>query len=100
MGVPADALTDAETHALRRLAGVMVPASAEHGMPGADDAVIAADIVRSLDRDRADVRAALARLHAIAGGDFAALGPAEAEAAAMALLAGGGPSITALGRAV
>src|SRR5260221_14787777 len=100
MGVPADALSDAETRALCRLAGFMVPASAEHGMPGADDAVIASDIVRSLDRDLGDVRVALARLHAIADGDFTALGPTAAEAAATALLEGGGPSITALGRAV
>ncbi|MBV8169340.1 MAG: hypothetical protein JO021_21275 [Alphaproteobacteria bacterium] len=95
-----DALTDTETGVLRRLAGIMVPASAEFGMPGADDAVIAADIARSLDRDFSDVRAALARLDAIASGDFLALPAAAAEAAAMALLESGGPQITALGRAV
>jgi hypothetical protein len=78
----------------------MVPASADYGVPGADDAAIAADIVRSLGRDREAVRAALAQLRALAGGDFATLDVAQAEAAAMALIARGGPLVTALGRAV
>ena len=69
-------------------------------MPGADDAAIFADIVRSLGRDRNDVRKALTLLREIAGGDFAAIGEAEAEAAAMTLLGRQGPEITALGRAV
>ena len=37
----------------------MVPASAEYGVPGADDEAIFADIVRSLGRDRDAVRNAL-----------------------------------------
>ena len=57
---------------MRRLAGFMVPASAEYGVPGADDEAIFADIVRSLGRDERDVRKALAMLREIAGGDFAA----------------------------
>jgi len=60
-----------------------VPASAEYGVPGADDEAIFADIVRSLGRDRDPVRKALAMLREIAGGDFAGLDEAKAEPATM-----------------
>lgn len=103
MTAPVDAateLTSAERRDLRRLAGFMVPASAEYGVPGADDEAIFADIVHSLGRDRNDVRAALALLRDIAGGDFGSLDEASAERAAAALLGREGPTITALGRAV
>jgi hypothetical protein len=93
-------LAGTEWRDLRRLAGFMVPASAEYGVPGADDEAIFVDIVRSLGRDRNDVRTALAMLREIAGGDFAALDDAKAEAAAMTLLGREGPMVTALGRAV
>lgn len=98
--VPGRELTPAEVRDLRRLAGFMVPSSTDYGVPGADDAAIFADIVRSLGRDRDDVRKALAVLREMAGGDFAAVGEAEAEATAMALLRREGREITALGRAV
>jgi hypothetical protein len=97
---PGAELTPAEWRDLRRLAALMVPASAEYGVPGADDAVIFGDIVRSLGRDRDAVRKALAMLREIAGGDFAGLDEAKAEAAAMTLLGREGPVVTALGRAV
>ena len=97
---PRAELTPAELQDFRRLAGFMVPASGEYGVPGADDAAIFADIVHSLGRDRNAVRQALAMLGEIAGGDFTALDPAKAEAAAMTLLGRHGPVITALGRAV
>lgn len=93
-------LTSEELRDLRRLAGFMVPASTEYGVPGADDPAIQDDIVRSLGRDRRDVRQALALLREIAGGDFAALDAARAEAAAMALLGRENPVTLALGRAV
>lgn len=93
-------LTPAELRDLRRLAGFMVPTSADYRVPGADDGAIFADIVRSLGGDRSAVRKALAMLREMAGGDFAALDEAEAAATAMALLRRQGPEITALGRAV
>jgi hypothetical protein len=96
---PGGELIPAEWQDLRRLAGFMVPASAESGVPGADDAAIA-DIVRSLDRDRDDVRAALVMLREIAGNDFAGLDESKAEAAAMTLLSREGPTMAALGRAL
>src|SRR5260221_7666752 len=92
---PGAELTRTELRDLRRLAGFMVPASAEFGVPGADDRAIFADIVRSLGRDRDAVRAALASVREIAG-----LDDATAEAAATMLVARGSPVVTALGRAV
>jgi hypothetical protein len=97
---PQAELTPAEQRDLHRLAGFMVPASAEYDVPGADDDAIFADIVRSLGRDREHVRTALAMLREIAGGGFAELEDATAEAAAMTLLDQGGAVITALGCAV
>ena len=85
---------------MRRLAGFIVPASLEYGLPGADDEAIFADIARSLGRDSNDVRTALAMLREIAGGDFAVLDEAAAEAAAMTLLGREHTVRTALGRAV
>src|SRR5262249_15381084 len=93
-------LTTAQLRDLRRLAGLMPPSSAEHLVPGADDAAIFDDIVRSLGRDRDSVRTALAMLHEMSGRDFAAIEETKAEALAMALLERDTPEITALGRAV
>ena len=45
------ALSDAELRDLRCVAGMMVPASNEFDVPGADDPTIFADIVKSLGRD-------------------------------------------------
>jgi hypothetical protein len=97
---PGSELTAAELRDLRRLAGFMVPSSTDYRVPGADDAAIFADIVRSLGRDQNDVRKALAMLRDIAGGDFAAIDETRAEATAMVLLRREGREITALGRAV
>jgi hypothetical protein len=93
-------LTSAELQDLRRLAGFMVPASREYGVPGADDEAIFADIARSLGRDTHAVRMALAKLREIVGGDFCILDAEKAETAAMTLLSRNSPVVTALGRAV
>ena len=85
---------------LRRIAGIMVPASAEFGVPGADNSSIFADIVKSLGRDLAAVRRALADLSTLAGGVFATLDDNRAEAVAEKFLAQETPSLTALGRCV
>jgi hypothetical protein len=97
---PGNELTPADLRNLRRLAGFMIPAAADYGVPGADDEAIFADIVRSLDRDQNDVRKALAMLCELAGEDFAVLVDAKAEATAMAPLRCELPEIAALGRAV
>ncbi|MBL8385981.1 MAG: gluconate 2-dehydrogenase subunit 3 family protein [Burkholderiales bacterium] len=80
-------LSPAETAALRAVAGRMIPAAPDLGMPGADDAAVFADIVASLDRDAAGVRQALAQLDALAGGRFADLDAARQDEAAARLRA-------------
>lgn len=97
---PGSELTPAELRDLRRLVGFMLPSRTDYRVPGADDAEIFADIVRSIGRDQSAVRKALAMLREMASGDFAAIDEAEAEATAMALLRCEGPEIMALGRAV
>jgi hypothetical protein len=97
---PAGELTQAEVESLRRLAGVMLPSSQAYRVPGADDPVIFADIIRSLGRDAKNVRKALAMLQAMIEDDFATIDASKAQTATTALLADVGPEITALGRAV
>jgi hypothetical protein len=97
---PQAELTVGERKDLRRLAGFMVPASSEYGVPGADDETIFADITASLGRDAKDVRKALGMLREMIDGDFAELDEARAEAAAMQLLGREDPMLIALGRAV
>lgn len=67
--------------ALRAAAALVVPASAEFGVPGADDEAIADDIERTAGRDRADLLLALAKLEAAAGGPLAEQPLAKREAA-------------------
>ena len=94
-------LTDAEIADLRCLAGMIIPASAQYGVPGADDDTIFADIVNSIGRDRNDVCAALASLRALAdGASFAALDVARRSQVAARLRAEGGPPVGVLTRIV
>jgi hypothetical protein len=93
-------LSPAETRDLHRVAGMMIPASEEYGVPGADDPVIFTDIVRSLGRDAADVRAALAELAALGDGAFADLDADGAEAVASAFRASGSTTVAMLGRVI
>ncbi|MDN2582905.1 hypothetical protein [Aquibium sp. ELW1220] len=66
-------LSAGEIECLRCVAGHMIPASAVHGVPGADDDVILADMIRSPGRDGAALAALLRRIDAAAGGRLAAL---------------------------
>ena len=54
-----DSLSAPELRALGTIAGLMIPADAALGMPGADDPLILADIARSVGRDLPVVREAL-----------------------------------------
>jgi hypothetical protein len=95
-----DTLTDAEIRDLRALAGLMIPASTPHGVPGADDELIFVDIVKNLERDTADAQTALRQLAALSGGAFADLSPERrAEVAARFKQEGGAP-LFALNRVV
>jgi hypothetical protein len=93
-------MNQAQIDDLRAIAGEIVPASARHGVPGADDPVIQADILATLGRDTPLVVAALEQLTALAGGPFVALEPAARTDVAMRLRAAGGPAVIALGRVV
>jgi hypothetical protein len=78
-------LSAAQRRALRAAAALVIPASAEFGVPGADDEAIAADMERSLGRDRADILRALDRLDAAAGGSLADASAGVREAAGQRL---------------
>jgi hypothetical protein len=83
-------LTADQCRSLRCLAEMMIPASAEYGVPGAGDNTIFADILRSLGRDAEHVVTILRTLDQIAGGVFADMEPARREMAATQLRESGG----------
>ncbi len=70
-------LTDNQRRSLQCLAGMMIPASGEYGVPSAADDAIFADILRSFGRDAEHVLAALRKLDELSGGVFADLEPAR-----------------------
>ncbi len=91
----ATGLSPSENRDLRRVAGLMVPASTEYKVPGADDPKIVADIERSIGRDMGEIHNALAALAGIADLDDAA-----AMAKAEAFRSAGGPAVAAFERCV
>jgi len=93
-------LTPVETDDLRIIAGIIIPASAEFAVPGADDPLIQADIGATLGRDAALVREALGQLRRLAGAPLGEFDPARQEAAAMALRDQGGAAVATLTRVV
>jgi hypothetical protein len=93
-------LTPVQRDDLRAIAGVIIPASAEFDVPGADDPVIQTDIVATLGRDAGLVREALDELARLAGGLLANLDPAQREAVAAELRATGGAAVATLARVV
>ena len=96
----APGLTSAEIRDLHRAAALMIPASEEFGVPGADDDRIFADLLNTLSRDLANVRAALAELASRAGGAFADLPPDRAQAVLDVFNANPSPAAAVLGRVV
>lgn len=88
------AFSDAEIRALGDIAGTMIPADAALGVPGADDPAIMADIVKSLGRDLADVRAAVAAIAAKSGGKFTAVDIDRREKLLTEYVASGGAAST------
>jgi hypothetical protein len=97
---PDFSLTLLQRENLRVIAGFMIPASNEIGVPGADDPAIQADILATLGRDATHVREALDQLSELAGQPFAELDPARREAVALELRAVGGPAVATLSRVV
>jgi len=96
----APGLTSAEIRDLRRTAALMIPASGEFGVPGADDDRIFTDLLNTLGRDVPDVRTALAELAMRAGSAFADLPPDRAQAVLDAFNAAASPAATVLGRVI
>jgi hypothetical protein len=93
-------LTPAQRDDLRAIAGVIIPASAEFDLPGADDPAIQGDIVATLGRDTALVQEALDELARLAGLPLASLDPARREAVAEELRAKGGDAVATLTRVI
>lgn len=94
------ALTSAQRDDLRAIAAMMIPASAEYDVPGADDAAIQAEILATLGRDASKVREALDHLARLAGGRLADLDDAQREAVAKSFRAQGGAAAATLVRVV
>ena len=95
-----ETLSENEIRDFRALARCIIPPNATYDVPGADDDLIFADILRSLERDHDRVRQALAQLVTLSGGSFAALDAQAREATAKTFKAAGGPALAALVRVV
>ena len=93
-------LTPVQRDGLRVIAGMIIPASAKYAVPGADDAAIQAEILKTLGRDTAAVRAALDHLARLAGKPLAGLDPARRDEVAREFRAKGGAAAAALVRVV
>jgi hypothetical protein len=93
-------LTPRQSDDLRAIAGVIIPASMEFDVPGADDPAIQADIVATLGRDAGLVREALDELARLAGVPLASLDPTRREAVGMELRAKDGAAVATLTRVI
>ena len=98
--MPDETLTQGQRDDLRTVAAMIIPASEEYNVPGADDAAIQADILATLGRDTGMVRAALDHLARLAGKPLAELDSAKRDAVAGEFRATGGAAAAALVRVV
>jgi hypothetical protein len=94
------ALTPAQRDDLRAIAAMIIPASDEYKVPGADDAAIQTDILATLGRDTAMVSAALDHLARLAGKPFSDLDHVKRDAVAKEFRATGGAPAATLTRVV
>ena len=93
-------LTSAQRDDLRIVAAMIVPASDEYKVPGADDPAVQADMLATLGRDTALVAQALDHLARLAGRPLAELDPARRDAVAEEFRASGGAAAATLVRVV
>ena len=93
-------LTSAQRDDLRTVAAMIIPASDEYKVPGADDPAIQADMLATLGRDTALVTQALDHLARLAGKPLAELDTAKREAVAKEFRATGGAAAATLVRVV
>jgi hypothetical protein len=96
----ANELTSAQRDDLRTVAAMIVPASDEYKVPGADDPAIQAEMLATLGRDTALVREGLDHLARLAGKPLAGLDPARRDAVAEEFRASGGAAAATLVRVV
>jgi hypothetical protein len=94
------ALTPAQRDDLRSVAAMIIPASSEYEVPGADDPKIQADILATLGRDTRRVAEALDHLARLAEKPIAALDPTRRDALAKEFRAAGGAAAATLIRVV
>ncbi|QQO32529.1 hypothetical protein JJC00_28750 [Bradyrhizobium diazoefficiens] len=93
-------LTRTQRDDLRTVAGMIVPASNEYKVPGADDPVIQADILATLGRDTKLVTAALDHLARLAGQPLTELDAARRDAVAQEFRKHGGAAAATLVRVI
>ena len=93
-------LTQRQRDDLRTIAAMIVPASDEYKVPGADDAAVQADILKTLGRDAAPVVAALNHLARLAGKPLTELDAAARDTVATEFRAAGGGAAATLVRVV
>lgn len=93
-------LTPRQRQDLRTIAAMIIPASDEYRVPGADDDLIQADILTTLGRDAKPVAAALDHLARLAGMPLADLEPAARDGVAQQFRSTGGGVAATLVRVV
>src|SRR3954470_9064982 len=91
-------LTRAQRDDLRAIAAMIVPASEEYKVPGADDPAIQADLIATLGRETEPVRQALDHLARLAGKPLADLDATGRDAIAKEFRATGGAAAATLTR--
>jgi hypothetical protein len=96
----ANELTSTQRDDLRTVAAMIVPASDEYNVPGADDPAIQADMLATLGRDASLVKQALDHLSRLAGKPLAELDAAKRETIANEFRATGGGAAATLVRVV
>jgi hypothetical protein len=92
--------TSTQLNDLRTVAGMIVPASDEYKVPGADDPAIQADMLKTLGRDAVLVSQALDHLARLAGKPLTDLDAARRDAVAKEFRATGGTAAATLVRVV
>src|SRR2546429_9927570 len=95
----ANELTSAQRDDLRTVAAMIVPASEQYKVPGADAPAIQADMLATLGRDTVLVKQALDHLARLAGKPLAELDAARRETIATEFRATGGGAAAAPARA-
>lgn len=93
-------LTPAQRDDLRTIAAMIIPASDEYKVPGADDPAVQADILATLGRDTALVRQALDHLARLAARPLSELDQGKRDAVATEFRAAGGAAAATLVRVV